>query len=177
MIHHWSVRQITDRPSPLRCSSESHTNWSDTSNDSAHKQTHMQVGKKKYFSRWVSQTIAPQSMTAAANMAPNWGVCLNGTIVSLRQTCDFSQVVTATLDPGVRWESWAPYWSMCFPLTSHWVGLQGCHVITEEDRTTKSTSNSIWNLLKLVDVHTWSIHMSGFLYCWSLEWEVHLEVH
>lgn len=37
MIHHCSVSQTTDRPSPARCSSESQINWPDTSNDAAWK--------------------------------------------------------------------------------------------------------------------------------------------
>ena len=115
MIHHCSVSQITDRPSPPRRSSESQINWPDTSNDSPWKtrrgsQTQALPctfkKKKEIHSRWVSQTITPWPMMAPTNMAPNCGACLNVWIVSLRQHCDFffffSEEVITTQGPGTR---------------------------------------------------------------------------
>lgn len=97
-IHQSSAGQITDRPSPARCSSDSQINRPDTSNDSAWEEK-TRPRKRKHMwpfkngggprSRQASETITPQPVMPTTNTAPNWGVCLKGWIVSLRQPFDF----------------------------------------------------------------------------------------
>lgn len=123
MIHHCSVSQITDRPSPPHCSSESLINWPDTSNDSLWKsrcgsqtQTHMhnqdECHKQSDRSRWWRRPIR---LLIGVVVSAGW-------IVSFRPSALSEEVIT-TREAGNMWNRRPSYWLMCFPLTPDWVEL------------------------------------------------------
>lgn len=110
-IHHCSVTQITDRPSPPLCSSESQINQPDTSNDSAWKrryslQTQIHTCTLGKNTHTLHMSVANNCPEAEDGDDQRWlliGAFVSTAIVSiisLRQPCDFSEVIT-TQDLGI----------------------------------------------------------------------------
>lgn len=135
MIHRCSVSQTTDRPSPAHCSSESQINWPDTSNDSAWKrrygsQTQIHTctfGKKKKKKKTTPDECHKQSRRSRWCRRPIW--LLIGVFVSTGELSLWGSPLIflwrSNHPSRLRnmWNSWAPYWLMCFPLSLDWVKL------------------------------------------------------
>lgn len=111
-IHHCSVTQITDRPSPPQRPSESQINQPDTSNDpawrrgiwTANTNTHVHFsGRRSHTSHECRKQSSWSRRRRWPKMAPNWCVCLHSNCLNYLSEAAlwfFWKVIT-TQDPGI----------------------------------------------------------------------------